>query len=58
MVGRLMQDAQGKARQGENMDTTQSTTLTPRLPESLAIAGFWRRVGALFIDSMLMGAVG
>lgn len=39
------------------MDTMQSA-LPPRLAESLAIAGFWRRVGALFIDSMLMGAVG
>lgn len=40
------------------MDTTQSATQPPRLPESLVISGFWRRVGALFIDSMLLGAVG
>jgi len=40
------------------METTQSATQPPRLPESLVIAGFWRRVGALFIDSMLLGAVG
>lgn len=38
------------------MDTTQSAS--SELPEFLTISGFWRRVGALFIDSMLMGIVG
>ena len=40
------------------METTQSATQPPRLPESLVISGFWRRVGAFFIDLMLLAAVG
>lgn len=40
------------------MDTTQSTTLPPRLPELLVFAGFWRRPCALFIDLLMLGVAG
>jgi uncharacterized RDD family membrane protein YckC len=40
------------------MDTTHSATLPPALPESLVIAGFWRRPCALFVDLLMLGVVG